>query len=56
MKRYNLYFTYFVLLCENFTTLATDLCTSSGNNMRSPRALTQIPCFCIISLQHKNVK
>ena len=47
--------TYLVLFCENFTTFATDLCRSSGNMVRSPRARTQTPCFCIISLQENKM-
>ena len=42
---------YLVLFWEYFTTLATDLCNSSGNMVRSPSALTQTPCFMIISLK-----
>ena len=44
-KNAHFIFAYFLLFCENLTTLATDLCRSSGNNVRSPRALTHTPCF-----------
>ena len=44
-KNAHFIFAYFLLFCENLTTLATDLCRSSGNIVRSPRALTHTPCF-----------
>ena len=55
-KNAHFIFAYFLLFCENLTTLATDLCRSSGNIVRSPRALTHTPCFWIISLQGNNKK
>ena len=55
-KNAHFIFAYFLLFCENLTTLATDLCRSSGNIVRSPRALTHTPCFWIISLQRNNKK
>lgn len=51
IKFINMASTYLVLFWEYFTTLATDLCNSSGNMVRSPSALTQTPCFMIISLK-----